>query len=403
MLSFKQTLLFRRLQLIFSVFMAVYPILCIYTGFYKFTIGDLGLMFFMVLGLLSLPRIDNRFRITLVFLVYTALVFVLNFMILQSMQMSAFMSFFFRVVKLFFYLICAFTCGRTYFSTFFFQKAIIKVSIVLCLFLLLQYVLFYGAGQVILGRIPGLTVYIQDYTEIDYESFYSYNFRPCSFFLEPAQFSQYMAVPLTLVLFSGGLPKGKKLLLVALFALCMLLTTSGQGVFYLAVIFGMYGFFGIKNKGITIIFFVLLLIIALLAYNSVDAVRAAVDRLLFAEDALEARVGTYKYIGEMEGLHFLFGYGYGVLPADEYLAGAPYVWYGCGLTGFLLALGMFFSMYRNALSTKAKVICLVFFVAFFVTSLFYNYMLFWYVTIIISARSHRGMFADFFEMQEEEQ
>lgn len=402
MLSFKQTLLFRRLQLIFSVFMAVYPILCIYTGFYKFTIGDLGLMFFMVLGLLSLPRIDNRFRITLVFLVYTALVFVLNFMILQSMQMSEFMSFFFRVVKLFFYLICAFTCGRTYFSTFFFQKAIIKVSIVLCFFLLLQYVLYYGAGQIILGRIPGLTVYIQDYTEIDYETFYSYYFRPCSFFLEPAHFSQYMAVPLTLVLFSGDLPKGKKLLLGALFAGCMLLTTSGQGVFYLGVIFGMYGFFGIKNKGVTIIFFVLLLIIAFLAYNSVDAVKAAVDRLLFVEDALEARVGTYKYIGEMEGIHLFFGYGYGVLPVDKYFAGAPYVWYGCGLIGFLLALGMFFSMYRNALSTKARVVCLIFFVAFFVTGLFYNYMLFWYVTIIISARSHRGKFSDFYEMQEEQ-
>ena len=129
------------------------------------------------------------------------------------------------------------------------------------------------------------------------------------------------------------------------------------------------------------------------AYKNIDAVQFAVRRLLFEGDALEARVGTYKYISRMEGLHYLFGYGYGVVPPNnEYFAGAPYVWYGCGLVGFLLACSMFFSMFKNALSLKARTICVVFFVTFFVTSLFYNYMLFWYVTIIISTRGHMGLF-----------
>lgn len=400
-MKFKQTLAFRRLQLLFSAFMALYPILCLYTGFYKFTIGDLGLMFFMLLGLLSLPRTDSRFRLTIVFLVYTALIFVVNLMIVQTMQISAFTSYLFRFVKLCFYLICAFTCGRTYFSTRYFQKVIIKISVVLCLFLVFQYVAYYGMGQIVLGRLPGLDIYIQDYTEIDYEQFYSFNFRPCSFFLEPAQFCQYMAVPLTLTLFSGNISKRKKLMLAMLFITGMFLSTSGQGVFYLIIIFVMYGLFEIRNKGVAIAFFVGVIIVGVIAYLNIDAVNFAVDRLLFGEDALEARIGTYKYIFEMNNLHFLFGYGYGVLPTNEYFAGAPYIWYGCGLVGFLMVLAMFFSMYRKALSVKGKVICVVFLVAFFVTSLFYNYMLFWYVAIILSVRSHRRIFVEDFDAQEE--
>ena len=401
MLKFKQTLTFKSLQLFFSVFMALYPILCLYTGFYKFTIGDLGLMFFMVLGLLSLPRIDSRFRITIVFLIYTGIIFIVNLMIVQTMQISAFTSFLFRFIKLCFYLICAFTCGRTYFRTRYFQKAIIKVSVIIFVFLLIQYIAYYGAGQILLGRIPGLSVYIEDYTEIDYETFYSFNFRPCSFFLEPAQLCQYMSVPLTLTLFSKGMSKKKKILLSLLFVTAMLLSTSGQGVFYLIIIFAMYGLLEIRNKGITIAFFVIVVFAGLLAYFNIEAVKFAVDRLLFGTDALEARVGTYKYIFEMNNLHLFFGYGYGVLPTNEYFAGAPYVWYGCGLLGFLLVLGMFFSMYRNALSTKGKVLCVVFLVAFFVTSLFYNYMLFWYVTIILSIRSHRKASGRHFDAQED--
>lgn len=401
MVEYKQKLMFRRLQLIFSVFMALYPILCLYKGFYRFTIGDLGLMFFMLLGLLNLPRIDSRFGITIVFLVYTVMVFVVNLMIAQTMQISAFSSYLFRLIKLFFYLICAFTCGRTFFNTEYFQKAIIKVSVILCLFLFFQYIAYYGMNQLFLGRLPGLELYLENYAEMDYEQIYLFGFRPCSFFLEPAQFSQYMAVPLTLTLFSRNMTKMKKILLVLLFVAGMLLSTSAQGVFYLIVISGMYGLFVIRKKGVMLAFFVGVTIVGVIAYLNIDAARFAVDRLLFGADALEERVGTYKYIAEMSGLHLLFGYGYGVLPIDKYFAGAPYVWYGCGFVGFLLVLGMFFSMYRNALSVKGKVLCVVFLVAFFITCLFYNYMLFWYFALILSTRNQSRSLAGDFDAKEE--
>lgn len=399
-MRFKQTLMFKRLQLFFSVFMALYPILCIYTGFYKFTIGDLGLMFFGLLGLLSLPKIDSRFRITIVFLVYTTIVFLVNLMIVQTMQISAFTSFFFRLIKLWFYLISAFTCGRTYFNTLYFQKAIVKISVFVSVFLLFQYIAYYGAGQVFLGRIPGLTIYIENYRDIDYEALYLTQFRPCSFFLEPAQFSQFMVVPTTLVLFSDGMGKWKKLFLVMLFTACMFLSTSGQGVFYLGIVFAMFGLYEKRKKSVRIGLLAGIVLVCIIAYLRVDVVEFTVDRLLFGTDALEARVGTYKYIMGMNDLHMLFGYGYGVVPVDDFFAGVPYVWYGCGLLGFLLVLCMFFSMYKKAMSVSGKIFCLVFFAAFFITSLFYNYMLFWYITIILSTKSHREVFANFYDVKE---
>ena len=49
-----------RIKTVFCIFLALYPVLCLYTGFYRFTIGDVGLMLFTVLGFLPLPRQDRR-------------------------------------------------------------------------------------------------------------------------------------------------------------------------------------------------------------------------------------------------------------------------------------------------------------------------------------------------------
>jgi hypothetical protein len=378
-----------RIKTVFCIFLALYPVLCLYTGFYRFTIGDVGLMLFTVLGFLPLPRQDRRVAPVVVFLVFTLLVFLLNLFAFETMTSWNVSVYALRLLKLFFYLAAAFSCGKKYFETKVFEKAVIVVGCVAAGFMFFQYIAFYLFGKVYIGHIPGLEVYIEAYSLSDYESLYSQTFRPCSLFLEPAMYVQYMIVPTCMALFSKRLSPVSKIALVSIFALSIVMSTSAQGLVYLAIVFFTYAFVGTKKKTNVIAFLFVLVVAVLVAYIFLEPFQFALNRLFNSEDALSARVGAYDYVKDMPGPFWLLGYGYGVVPPDEYMAGAAYVWYGCGILGVALAINMFFSFFKNADGRVARIICIIFFAAFFVTSLFYNYMLFWFVTLIISVSEHR--------------
>ncbi len=373
------------LQKLFSVFLAVYPLLCIYKAFYKFTIGDVILMFFLVLGIMRPFKLDFRVLSIGAFVGFTVFAFILNMVFFQSMSSLAIPAYALRLIKLIFYLLCAVINGKAFFKTKYFEKAIFITAIGVCAFLFFQYGMFYGTGTVILGRIPGLTVYLQEYLELDYEAIYSYSFRPCSLFLEPANFCQFMVVPLALSLFSKNISRKERIFYVVIFTVGMLLSTSAQGMLYLAVVYVAYFIRGTKRKSLIVVFMAIAIIVAIVMYSEVSVIKTAVDRL-FNENAVGARFGSYSYLKTMEGIHLVLGYGYGVVPEDEFLAGAAYIIYGCGMFGFASVCLMFYELYRRAWGNKGKVICFIFFIALFGTSIFYNYMLFWYISIILCVR-----------------
>ena len=370
------------LEKLFSVFLAVYPLLCIYKAFYKFTIGDVLLMFFLVLGVMKPFKIDFRVLSIGAFVGFTAFAFILNMVIFQSMESLAIPSYALRLIKLVFYLLCAVINGKAFFKTKYFERAIFITSVVACVFLFFQYAMFYGTGNIVLGRIPGLTIYLQEYMELDYETIYSYNFRPSSLFLEPANFCQFMVVPLALSLFSKNISRKERIFYIVVFTLGMLLSTSAQGMLYLAIVYVAYFIRGTKRKSFIVVFMAIAVIIVFVMYSEVSVIKTAVDRL-FNENAVGARFGSYSYLETMEGIHLVLGYGYGVVPEDEFLAGAAYIIYGCGMFGFAAVLLMFYELYKRACGNKGRLVCFIFFVALFGTSIFYNYMLFWYISIIL--------------------
>lgn len=378
------------IKIIFSIFLALYPILCLYTGFFRFTIGDVGLIMFTIFAILPpVPRQDTSIVPVAFFLITTIIVFFVNLFVFKTMPSWAATTYFFRLAKLVFYLMAAFFCGKKFFDSKSFEKAVVIIGCAAAAFMFFQYVAFYLLGKVYLGHIPGLEIYIEEYALGDYEEFYSKTFRPCSFFLEPAMFAQYMIVPTGLVLFSSRRKALSKILLIIIFSLSIVMSTSAQGIAYLGILFLLYIFWGSSKKTYTIVLlFVFVVAIVILQLFS-EPFRFAVNRLLFSEDALSARIGTYEYIAEMDIPFKIIGYGYGVVPHGEYMAGVAYVWYGCGFIGVLLVLTMFLTFFKKAQSKTARVICLIFFMSFFVTSLFYNYMLFWFVCFIISHKENR--------------
>lgn len=370
-----------RINKFFSVFFAIYPILCIYKGFSSFTVGDIILIFFCVLSLFETINIDDRLLTALTFIGFAAFSIMCN--ILFSMKNGNYNMepLLLRFLKLFFYMLCVFTTGKQFFDFRIFKRVIYIVAIMATAFIFLQYIAYYAFGKIVLGQIPNIPLYLEEYSSLDYDKLFDYKFRPSSFFLEPAMFCQYIVVALTISIFSKQDSKELKIILSAVFTMGILMSAAGQGIVYLIIVYGIY-IFTVKNALYTIISAVFAFVAAKISYDKIEAVKMAVDRL-FNQNAQDARLSSYSYCFSLEGIHSLFGYGYGSTANNEYMSGAAYVWYGCGIIGLLLAILLFYSFYRSADNHCSKTICLLFFVMFLCTSLFYNYMLYWYFSLMI--------------------
>lgn len=371
----------------FSIFMALYPLLCIYKGISNFTIGDLILIGFFFVALFKQKTItlDTRTGIILTFILYAFLVLIINIFVSNVGEVYGTTSLLIRLIKFAFYMSCVLICGKNFLNRQVFKKTIFYCSLAACAFLLLQYVVFFGSGKILLGQIPGLSLHLDEYASLDYESLFANNFRPSSFFLEPALFVHYVIVALVFALFDkGSSSKSSRILLIVVFSMGIVMSTAAQGIVYLIIAFFGYALKGIKNKARAIAFIFLFICVALICFNNIEVLQNAMDRLLNNEEAAEARLGAYRYCFEMSGIKALFGNGYGTTANGEYMAGAAYVWYGCGLIGLAVILALFTASYKKSNNDISKILCVIFLVMFFGTALFYNYMVCWYFTLIMA-------------------
>ena len=370
----------------FSVFMAVYPILCLYLAFSSFTIGDVLLIIFFLMFVYKrgILKVNTRTMLLGFFVVYAVSSLLINCMLTDIISTHGTEAVLWRMIKYVFYVLAACMVGAERLDVNVFKKTLFAAASLSCAFLFVQYVLFYGANIVVTGEIPGLTWYLSEYSEIDYEHQYSQVFRPCSIFLEPALFSHYTIVALIFTLFdhTGSMQKPAKWRAI-LFTVGIVMSTAGQGIAFLAVVYCVYIVKELKGGVRKACFGITIVCVALYAYNNIEVFQRGVDRLLFNDDAAGARLDSYHYCFEMEPLHFLFGNGYGVTPDGEYLAGAAYIWYGCGIIGLMLVFLCFGTMYRKASNNASQMCCIIFFVMFFATALFYNYMVYWFFSIIM--------------------
>ena len=372
---------------IFSIFMALYPLLCLYEGFGGVTIGDLFLLVFFLIFIFRncYIKIDVRTGAIILFALYAIILLLFNLILTDAASQFGASALLIRVFKFTFYMFSALLFGGKFLDLNIFRKTFVCCSIVASLFLFLQYVFYYGLGSVLIGQIPGLPLHLEEYSSIDYGYIYQFQFRPCSFYLEPAMFAQTTIVALSLVLFDHSVShKIRKIVYATILTISVVLCTSGQGILYLVVVYLIYIFKGMKSKVGALIFAIILLCIVIIAFNNSDVFYNAVDRLLNNENASDARLDSYKDCFELSGLDVLFGKGYGTTSNGVFMAGAAYIWYGCGLFGLFIIMFVFLSLFIKANNILSRVFCVLFFIMFFGTSLFYNYMAFWYFSLILA-------------------
>lgn len=374
----------------FSFFMAWYPLLCVYKAFYRFTIGDILLIayvFFAVVNTSTARISGKKISPFLPFIFYA--VFITFFSLLVSSDASSF-SVLFRLIKMIFYLFSVVFVSQNFLDFETFKKWIIRSTLVSAVIVYIQYISYYVFNSIFLAKFTFLELYLDEYSALDYERIYNYQFRPTSLYVEPATACQFMAVGLVIILFNKNFLRLKKLVYTAIVISGMLMTTSGQGVLFIVLAVALYFLYTYKNS-IKIIGYVLFaIILGLILYNSVPVIKNAADRLLFNENAADARLGSVEILNTLTAGKLFFGCGYGNVPEDYYMASAVYITYGCGIIGFLLALRMFYRSYRLAPSSQSKIICIEFFAMFFGASLFLNYMLFWYFSLIMFLNDKQG-------------
>lgn len=378
------------IRILYSIFFAIYPLLCIYKGFYHFTIGDVILMLFFVFALLDYLFFSKNFKkiifneqFTIFFI--ASIYFLVNTLInsqLQNLDTESLFTLVFRLAKFIFYMLSVFLCTPRMLDYKIFKKTIIFVGIISTIFIMMQYLFYYAFGKIVLGQINGLTVYLDEYAKLDYDKIFDYNFRPSSFFLEPSMFTQFLIVPLTLSVFDP-LKKNKLInITINIFlTIGIILSTSGQGFFYIFIVYLLYFFYTIKNKLQFLLYLLLFLLLVILLYNNFEVFKFSVDRFLFNKNASSARLGAYSYCLSLKNFELLFGFGYGNVIKDVYFPGTAYIWYSGGLIGLMIILFLFFIFYKKANFLFTKIISILFFVMFFGTALFYNYMIFWFFSI----------------------
>ena len=110
------------INFIFSIFMAIYPILCVYKAVSRFTVGDVVLILFFLYSLTNPFKIEKSFFAVLVFIFYAAFSTVVNSSLSYITINYEYSALLFRLIKMVFYFVCVFTTGRQFLDFKIFKK-----------------------------------------------------------------------------------------------------------------------------------------------------------------------------------------------------------------------------------------------------------------------------------------
>lgn len=370
---------------LFSFFLALMPIFSIYAtpipGVNMAEITLLGCFTILLASpqgtRITLKDQDKKFLVLLAWMTISFLVSALVY----EFSISAII----RFIRFSFYYISAMFLGQKWFSKDCFEQAIDSISVVALIYLVIQYLSFYVGGRILLGMIPGLPVYFDNYVAQDYTSLYANFFRPTSFFLEPANFAQFMFMPLVFSLW-----KKKNIAFAAIITIGIVLSTSGQGIVISVCLWGIYILQQFSRKKISrnqlltaLICFVLGAgLVSIIVQSSVF--NQSIGRLLQTgeQSAGYARLSGYlAAANEMTPFSFFFGKGFGNIPQDSWMPGLAYLWYGSGTIGVALLMWYIASTWRNGGAVNRAMV-VVFVLTLVESSVFMNIMIIPYMRIM---------------------
>ena len=265
----------------------------------------------------------------------------------------------FRFLKICAVVLIVIVQGRSWFDYTIAIKTLRIFSLLCVAFIILQSILYYGAGIILHGiYIPLASA--EGYSDYNFEYMYSILFRPTSFFFEPSHFCAYALVYFTYLL-SANTEKYRRLQL-AVMTLGIVMSTSGTGIVLIPITVLITVMLMLFKRNISTTRNSLLLgaivaiaiIIALNVYINSDVGLTVLQRYIKSDGSLGTAVlgrldsGAYELYKELPIFYKIIGTGFGNRPSTVYFSSLYSILYGDGLVGLILLLWIIISSYRKS-------------------------------------------------------
>ncbi|MBQ8829965.1 MAG: hypothetical protein IJ017_00015 [Oscillospiraceae bacterium] len=373
----------------YTVVIALLPVLASYaSGIPGLSLADLVLVLFCavkVLGKYNERR--NAFAVKPV-LIAAALYLIVLFSLISALVQHEpeISNIIIRTIRYFFYLFVVVFCSRYMLDIELCKKTVKTITVIACVFIFVQFLMYNLFGVIIRGYLPFLRLYVEGYAATDYAAIYTKMYRPTSFFLEPAHFARYAVVGTALTLFGDEKLKWKNVVAAVFISAAILISTSAQGYMLIALVWIICLATRVKaleSNSMRAIFVIacILLPILLIGILRLPFVQTAVMRALNIDfsnlanenTALGARLGGFAYYADLPVGYKLIGMGFGVVPKSSWLSSAAYWLYGSGCIVFILYM-IYMLMCIKKLKGASRVVFLLFFILFFSDDSFYSYM-----------------------------
>lgn len=330
----------------------------------KLTLGDFILLMVFLINVFSNRRLfisnfKNPQKYLLIFYIYGFIIVCLSFLSNSIFVNSLVIN---RTIKLGFYIIIIFFMITPELTDFgYFTKYYRIIVYVSCAAILMQYLAFYLGGIYLEFKLPFLT-YSSDFAEqFDYTASRLSSFRPDSIFLEPAHFVYYVIGYLPICLFKkyNGKPN---IIEATLVTLCILMSVSSTGVFYLISIWCYFLFaFLLKSKislykKISTMFIVLIISYAIITIFINTELYTAIARLgrvnsvgaIEYSNAWDKLILGSEYLFELNDLERIFGIGFGNYRTGIFTTSIYFIIYSTGIIGGVFFLLWILNHYINS-------------------------------------------------------
>ncbi|WP_339206402.1 hypothetical protein MHH56_02550 [Paenibacillus sp. FSL K6-3182] len=367
---------------VFTLLICLMPILHAYaTPIPNVTLGEIGLLFLLPIGIIDYFRLNDKLRITPYFLfIFVMTITSLVTMILQSSYDYMAVAKLFGRLYFYFCIICI--LGKVYFN---FPYAI-KIYKILCIFvslyLVTQTICYYAFQLILPATVEGIPLYNNEtYYAIDFQAVYARLFRPQSIFLEPGVFAQYLLPCLLLCLFKVNKFENNVNIKLALFISgSLILSLSAQAIILTAIIWVIWFGISLKKMNATkkiILFYMGTLGVCLffVAVTLIEPLREAIIGRFIegtSYDSTNVRIVRGFQVYEQLGLIFQFvGVGFGNITTFvithgittendlygsningviqhnyEYMNAIAYVLVTGGFISFLFFFNLFYSLFK---------------------------------------------------------
>ncbi|SDA30813.1 hypothetical protein SAMN02910447_03267 [Ruminococcus sp. YE71] len=286
-------------------------------------------------------------------------------------------------------LILLFSIKNDFFEYEYVISVYIKLSLLACMFILVQTIAFYLFGRIIHGYLP-FFLYAETY-ESQLTVGIGTLYRPTSFFYEPSHFSQYCGMALPIILFKYGETDKRKYWYAIIVTLSIIASTSGMGIFLagLVWIIWMMTESNIINRTLNVKKIILATIIISVSYLFVvsDYGNKVTSRLIGKNtglSAFDARTGSFEDIVQMDFWSLLFGNCYGNVIENKYMTSWIFNIWCLGIVGSLIILFLYFFCFKDAYRKEIKIIVLINIISSFLGTTFMGVYFLIYFFVILS-------------------